>query len=46
MKYIAVIDDLADRAHDCDMVLDQALLTHNPYAGKVPDGCRLLLGPA
>ena len=46
VKYIAVIDDLADRAHDCDMVLDQALLTHNPYAGKVPDGCRLLLGPA
>ncbi|MCP5370559.1 MAG: UDP-2,4-diacetamido-2,4,6-trideoxy-beta-L-altropyranose hydrolase [Hyphomicrobiales bacterium] len=42
---IAVIDDLADRDHDCDVLLDQ-----NPgreaadYRDRVPAGCRLLLG--
>jgi UDP-2,4-diacetamido-2,4,6-trideoxy-beta-L-altropyranose hydrolase len=43
-----VIDDLADRAHDCDLLLDQNLAPHmaNRYDGKVNDGCALLLGPA
>lgn len=44
---IMVIDDIADRQHDCDILLDQNF--HKPmqdrYAGKVPLHCRLLLGP-
>ena len=45
-KRIMVIDDLADRPHDCDLLLDQTLgRTAAAYAGHVPDGCRLLLGP-
>lgn len=44
---ILAIDDLADRPHDCDLLLDQNLFTdaaarHN---GKVPEHCRLMLGP-
>lgn len=46
VKKIMAIDDLADRQHDCDVLLD-----HNNYAdmqtrytGKVPAHCQLLLG--
>ena len=44
---ILVIDDLADRAHDCDLLLDQNLFAdvQARYATKVPEDCRLLLGP-
>ena len=42
---IAVIDDLADRSHNCDVLLDQNLRADNPYAGRVPVGCKVLLGP-
>lgn len=44
---IMAIDDLADRAHDCDLLLDQNLYSDMPsrYEGKVPAHCRLLLGP-
>lgn len=44
---ILVIDDLADRRHDCDLLLDQNLYhdMQTRYAGKVPQACRLLLGP-
>lgn len=44
---IMVIDDLADRQHDCDVLLDQnfyADMNHR-YDGKVPPDCQLLLGP-
>ena len=43
---ILVIDDLADRPHDCDLLLDQNLgaETGDRYAGLVPQGARLLLG--
>jgi UDP-2,4-diacetamido-2,4,6-trideoxy-beta-L-altropyranose hydrolase len=44
---ILAIDDLADRPHDCDILLDQNL--HDDmdrrYASKVSAGCTLLLGP-
>ncbi len=43
---IMVVDDLADRVHDCDLLLDQNLVaqTHSRYAGKVPAACSVLLG--
>lgn len=46
-KNILVIDDLADRQHDCDVLLDQNYYTdmNNRYTGKVPAHCRLFLGP-
>lgn len=44
---ILVIDDLADRPHDCDVLLDQ---NHYPdaaarYKGLVPEQTQLILGP-
>jgi UDP-2,4-diacetamido-2,4,6-trideoxy-beta-L-altropyranose hydrolase len=44
---ILAIDDLADRGHDCDVLLDQNYLPHSEarYRGKVPAACQLLLGP-
>lgn len=44
---ILVIDDLANRPHDCDLLLDQNLAAdrHTRYAGKVPAACGMLLGP-
>ena len=44
MKIMA-IDDLADRAHDCDLLLDQNLQEPGRYAGLVPDDCHILIGP-
>lgn len=42
---ILVIDDLADRDHDCDMLLDQNLsTTEGAYKNRVPKNCRLLIG--
>ncbi|MEJ3621590.1 UDP-2,4-diacetamido-2,4,6-trideoxy-beta-L-altropyranose hydrolase [Brachymonas wangyanguii] len=42
---LLVIDDLADRAHASDAVLDQNLgSTEQRYAGKVPGGCRVFAG--
>lgn len=47
VKNILVIDDIADRQHDCDILLDQNFYADmaSRYSGKVPDHCRLLLGP-
>ena len=43
---IMVIDDLADRPHDCDLLLDQNLgSTPADYEGLVPADCELLCGP-
>ena len=44
---IIVIDDLADRVHDCDILLDQNLVTDHEfrYVDKIPTACRALLGP-
>lgn len=45
-RRILAIDDLADRPHDCDLLLDQTPgRAEADYAGRVPKGCRLLLGP-
>ncbi|MEE4299204.1 MAG: UDP-2,4-diacetamido-2,4,6-trideoxy-beta-L-altropyranose hydrolase, partial [Pseudomonadales bacterium] len=42
-----VIDDLADRPHDCEVLLDQNLWPDaaERYDGLVPAQCRRLLGP-
>jgi UDP-2,4-diacetamido-2,4,6-trideoxy-beta-L-altropyranose hydrolase len=44
---IAVVDDLSDRVHDCDLLLDQNDMTGSEvrYRDLVPTRCRLLLGP-
>ncbi|MCX7596049.1 MAG: hypothetical protein N2235_20290, partial [Fischerella sp.] len=46
VKQIFVIDDLANRPHDCDVLLDQNY-THrwDRYEGLVPKDCCQLLGP-
>jgi UDP-2,4-diacetamido-2,4,6-trideoxy-beta-L-altropyranose hydrolase len=46
-KKLMVIDDLADRQHDCDVLLDQNYYSdmQTRYINKVPKHCRLLLGP-
>jgi UDP-2,4-diacetamido-2,4,6-trideoxy-beta-L-altropyranose hydrolase len=45
---ILAIDDLADRDHDCDVLLDQNLVLdmERRYGGRLPSTCRSLLGPA
>ena len=44
-KKIMVIDDLADRPHDCHLLLDQTLgRQEEEYARLTPPGTRLLLG--
>lgn len=45
--HIMVIDDLADRLHDCDLILDQNyyLNMNERYTGLVPDHCLQMLGP-
>ena len=47
VKKIMVIDDLADRAHDCDLLLDQNFYDNleSRYDGLVPSSCKKLLGP-
>ncbi|OSJ21471.1 UDP-2,4-diacetamido-2,4,6-trideoxy-beta-L-altropyranose hydrolase [Bradyrhizobium japonicum] len=44
---ILAIDDLADRAHDCEILLDQNLVSHmeTRYRDRVPFACVQLLGP-
>jgi UDP-2,4-diacetamido-2,4,6-trideoxy-beta-L-altropyranose hydrolase len=47
-KQLMVIDDLSDRMHDCDLLLDQNfyadMLTR--YSSNVPVHCQLMIGPS
>jgi UDP-2,4-diacetamido-2,4,6-trideoxy-beta-L-altropyranose hydrolase len=47
-KKLMVIDDLVDRSHDCNVLLDQNLRCDAMarYRLLVPEACNLLLGPA
>lgn len=43
---LLVIDDLADRVHDCDLLLDQNIARlPADYVALVPPSCKILLGP-
>jgi UDP-2,4-diacetamido-2,4,6-trideoxy-beta-L-altropyranose hydrolase len=43
---ILVVDDLADRRHDCDILVDQTPERKSfAYRDLVPTGCRILAGP-
>lgn len=45
-KQIMVIDDLADRSHDCELLLEQNLgRKPEDYQNYVPKQCQLLIGP-
>jgi UDP-2,4-diacetamido-2,4,6-trideoxy-beta-L-altropyranose hydrolase len=47
VKKIMVIDDLADRKHECDLLLDQNLYreAEKRYKGLLPESCTQLIGP-
>ena len=44
---IMAVDDLANRNHDCDLLLDQNLVAdmEKRYEGKLPANCGRMLGP-
>ena len=45
-RRVLTIDDLADRRHDCDLLIDPTLGRESAVCqGLTPEGCRLLLGP-
>ena len=45
-RRLLVIDDLADRPHDCDLLLDQNLGRHaDDYFDLLPPGVQTLIGP-
>lgn len=47
VRKLMVIDDLANRHHDCDVLLNQNYSTvgERRYVGLIPDACKLLVGP-
>jgi UDP-2,4-diacetamido-2,4,6-trideoxy-beta-L-altropyranose hydrolase len=47
VQKLMVIDDIDNRQHNCDLLLDQNYFreSFNRYEGKVPPTCTLLLGP-
>lgn len=47
VRRVLIIDDLADRDHDCDLLLDQNLPADaSRYTPRVPPGAGVLAGPA
>lgn len=42
---LVVVDDLANRQHQCDILVDSAPLPASRYANLVPSACSLLVGP-
>jgi UDP-2,4-diacetamido-2,4,6-trideoxy-beta-L-altropyranose hydrolase len=48
VSQLVVIDDLADRLHNCEILLDQNYYADmdKRYVDLVPEACRLLLGPS
>ncbi|MEY9200321.1 UDP-2,4-diacetamido-2,4,6-trideoxy-beta-L-altropyranose hydrolase [Sinorhizobium fredii] len=45
-RYLMVLDDLADREHECDLLLDQSLgRVATDYQTLVPSHCQILVGP-
>jgi len=44
-RRLMVIDDLANRPHSCELLLDQNYEDPSRYQGLVPADCRMLLGP-
>lgn len=42
---VMVIDDIADRSHDCDLLLDQNLQEPGRYGALIPRTCQALIGP-
>lgn len=42
---IVIIDDIADRVHACDILIDQNNTDQNRYKNLIPAGCKQLLGP-
>jgi UDP-2,4-diacetamido-2,4,6-trideoxy-beta-L-altropyranose hydrolase len=45
-RRIVVIDDLADRSHDADVLVDSSTRTADSYSQLVPTHCRVLVGSA
>ena len=46
-KKLMVIDDLGDRSHDCDVLLDQNYGSNaEKYQNRVHEACKILAGPS
>lgn len=45
VAHTLVIDDLANRPHECDILVDHNHLLATRYLGLVPSDCELLIGP-
>jgi UDP-2,4-diacetamido-2,4,6-trideoxy-beta-L-altropyranose hydrolase len=45
-RQILVIDDLANRAHDADVLVDAGASSSDRYRSLVQSGCRIQVGPA
>lgn len=47
VKRIFVVDDLANRRHDCDLLVDQSYFgtDQDRYKGLTPEHCEVYLGP-